>query len=694
MIGKRDKGVEQEAPRHQASTIDVSALLAASQAVNSALGVEESLRVVLNSAKKLCEAHEGSVMLLDADGYLRILASEGIPEEIAREARVGPGEGVSGKVAQTGEPALISVTPTERQFESFVQPQRQLRSALSVPLKATGKTVGVLNLNLISGDRVFNQEDLRLAQIFGEQAAMAIQKASLLEEANRRSTDLALLLEAGKELMGLLDLETLLNRILDSATKITASPSGFVCIFEERNSRVTMAVFHGLDREHFRAALSHPGFSSIFSTDPIVPGVVSHIEAFEGLTSDPSKAVIGSIKGEGTTRAAVVVFGSGGQENSRLFHTFVSQAALAIRNAQLYEAVGRKEGELTSIVLSIPNPVVVVNESSELMAANTTAEELFGFSAEFLKGQPVKGLLKDVQLEELLMSPSDATIEVTVGNPMPRVWKARASRISAREAAFAGRILVMEDVTAERETEKLKADFVAVIGHELRTPLTLIKGFVKTLLRKGETMTETQRGEALGTVESQTSRLERLIEDLLYISRIETSRPPLHLETVDLSALARELMTELQAREPGRTFSLSAAASLSASMDKTKIEQVLYHLLDNAVKFSDPDKPVVVELRESPDSFLVSVTDKGIGILSGDIPTLFDRFHQVDLSSTRKAGGTGVGLYICKSLVEAHGGKIKVESVWGKGSTFTFDIPKSLTLQARPVAGSTVTSGS
>ncbi|MCA1840785.1 MAG: ATP-binding protein [Actinomycetota bacterium] len=684
MIRKRTKPVSEDRPVRE-SSMDVSALLAASQAVNSVLGVEESLSVVLGAAKQLCGAHEGSVMLLDSDGFLRILASEGISEQIARDTRIGPGEGVSGRVAYSGEAQMITGDLNRGADQTQVAPGRHLRSAISVPLKAAGRTVGVLNLNLVQGERVFTQDDLRLAQIFGEQAAMAIHKATLLEEANRRSIDLALLLEAGRELMGLLDLETLLNRILDSATRIVGGASGFIAVFDQAAAKVTMAVFAGIERSSFREVLADPGFSQMFGnpSDAAIAGE----SAPSVLASAPAGThpVVGSIRGEGKTRAVVVAFGRPDPERSRLFHTFISQASLAIRNAQLYEAVGRKEQELTSIVHSIPNPVVVVDRSGDLVAANNTAEELFGFSADFQKGQTVKGLLQEPELENLLLSEEGVLLEVSLGVPVPKVWKARASRLFSQSSSMAGRILVMEDVTTERDMEKLKADFVAVIGHELRTPITLIKGFVKTLMRKSDVLSGEQLTDALETIESQTTRLERLIEDLLYVSRIETSRQPLLLTETDLSGLAKRLLLEFQSANAGRTFALSAPQALMATFDAIKIEQVIYHLVDNAVKFSQPDSPITVELKDQHDSITVAVIDKGIGILSADLPTLFERFHQVDITSTRKVGGMGVGLYICKTLIDAHGGKIKVDSVWDKGSTFTFSLPKNLALQAHPI---------
>lgn len=660
---------------------DVSSILAASHAVNSALGVEEALRVVLVSAKQLLRAHEGSVMLLGGDGNLRILASDGIPAEIASSVAIPLGEGIAGKVAQTGAPALLADRPDPRQFQSLVDRDRHLRSAVSVPLKAAGRTIGVLNLNITTGDRVFGPDDVAMAQVFGEQAAMAIHKAQLLEDSQQREADLALLFDASKELIGLLDLEPLLTRILDGAVKLAPSRAGFVCLMEEAAGKLSLGIYRGLPRHEIRRILGLPSSSELFAGDSLrVIDARSH-EAFQEISEAGERATLVPMRAEGQTRALLVLIGTTPSPNQiRLLQTFAAQAALALRNAQLYRQVDEKETELASIVFSMPNPVVVVDDRGNVVVANPAAEELFGFSTSFVKGRPVREVLSNPELEALLTGAGETSAEVAAGEPVPRIYKARSATINAPEGGNRGRVLVLDDVTAEREVENLKSDFVAVIGHELRTPLTIIKGFLKTLLRRGDALSLEQRHEALQAADGQAQKLERLIGDLLFISRIEVTGESLSIETVNLVEVADGLLQEFRARELRRTFSLHAPDVVKIGLDRTKIEQALFHLLDNACKYSEDDAPVSVEIAERAEEVEVSVIDKGIGILSGDLPLVFDRFHQVDLSSTRKHGGTGVGLYIAKRFLEEHRGRISAQSVWGKGSTFSFTIPKGLDL--------------
>lgn len=680
MIRRRRRHIDDGSPppppgggaaRHR----DTAALLAASNAVNSTLGLGEALRVVLTSAKQLLGAHEGSVMLLGEDSYLRIVVSEGIPPDIAANTKIGLGESIAGRVAESGSPLLITGRAQDEGFQSLVDRQRPLKSALSVPLRVAGRTTGVLNLNITSGSQRFDEDDLALAEVFAEQAAIAIHKAQLLEESQRRGSDLARLFDASRGLVGLLEMEPLLSRVLDGGSALTGARAGFVCLLDD-SGRLRLGVYRGIPRHEIRDIIGRQGFLDLIRGEGARVVRMTEQDAFAGLRYEGDLATLVPIRAEGKTRAMLVLIGDPPDQGSlRLLENYATQAALAIRNAQLYKQVGDKETELAAIVYSMGNPVIVVDSGGTLVAANPAAEELFNFSTDFLRGQPVHKAIDVPELLELLTGNSEGTIEVSVGRPDSKTWKAHTSRISTPDARQ-GFILVLDDVTAEREMEALKADFVAVIGHELRTPLTSIKGYIRTLLRAGERMTEEQRRDSLATVDAQAQHLERLIENLLFVSRI-TDTDVLRLEFADLVLVASAMIEESRGRHPSRSFVLEAPSSVGLDFDRTKTEQILFHLLDNACKYSGPDTPVVVGIDEGPEEVRVSVTDKGVGILSGDLAHLFDRFHQVDLSSTRRHGGMGVGLYICKRFAEAQGGRIEVESAWGKGSTFTFTIPKT-----------------
>ncbi|HVE75898.1 MAG TPA: ATP-binding protein [Actinomycetota bacterium] len=658
----------------QSDLLEVESLLHAAGAINAATGLDESLRTVLRSASRVFEADEGSVMIYDHEGFLTIRASEGIPSDIAVSIRVAPGQGIAGHVARSAKSMLIPADAGDLNLHQSPAGERNIKSALSVPLRSVGRTIGVLNLNRTGDGPPFDRRDLKLAEIFGALAAAILEKTSILEEATQTGMELSQLVEASKGLIGGVEIEPLMDNIMNGAVKLAGARAGLACLFDRGAGRIKVAVYKGLDREAVREALGRRGFADLFARRETFNSVASEIPILEELAEEGEQAAMFPVLTDPSNNALVITFGPPVEERRlRLCETFASQAGLAIHNSELFDRVGTKETELQSIVYSIRSPILVVDLEGNLIEANPAAEELFGFSAEFVKGQTVIGLLHEPAVEDLLLGASEGVTEVTTGRPMPRLWKVRTSLISSGQG---GRILIMDDVTSEREMERLKADFVAVIGHELRTPLTLIQGFVKTLIKRGDQLTDDQKQDSLSTIETQSGRLGRLIEDLLYLSRIERTRPTLELKEIDLVEVTRTLVQEFRGRQSAREITLRGPGELRMMLDETKIEQVLFHIIDNACKYSEPDAPVNIALSSQADEVNISVKDRGIGILSGDLPHLFERFHQIDQTSTRKAGGTGVGLYICKSLVEAHGGRIEVDSAWGKGSTFKIVIPR------------------
>ncbi|MEO7804184.1 MAG: GAF domain-containing protein [Actinomycetota bacterium] len=679
MVRSRTHVERSKDPKSQPD-LHLSSLAAASKAVNTAMHLDDALRLILNQAKQLVEADEGSIMLLDDNQLLHIRISEGIPPDEAQKVQIALGEGVAGKVALAGEPMLITDLPGQRRFESFVPMERELHSAICVPLSFSGGTVGVLNLNITHPGRLFTQSELRVTQLFAEQAAMVIHKAQLLEASQAAELELTTLLDVTRELVEILDLERLLNRVLEGGLRLLGADKGFICIYDDSTHRVTLGVYRGLIKDDMRLVFNHPGFHRLLSGQTPEHRPLSEFQ-LDGLGANGS-AYVCPMRGEDATRVLMILLDDGHRPDQiRLCHAFTSHAVLAIRNAQLYNRLHTKESELSSIIYSMSHPVIVVDQNGSLAEANPSAQELFHFSLRFLKGQPIIGLLGVPVLEALLGGENDDVIEVSVGDPVARIWKAKVSEIHII-GGRGGRILIMDDITAEREAQKLKADFVAVVGHELRTPLTVVKGYIKTLIRRGDDLSAEQTKEAHRTIDAQTQRLERLVEDLLYVSRIETSRPTLHLQSTDIVELAHGLLSEFKMANPDREFTLMGPSTLSLMLDRTKIEQALYHLLDNACKYSVETSPVKVELTEEPSHVIVGVVDKGVGMLSGDIPLIFDLFHQVDSTSTRRAGGTGVGLYICKSMADAHKAQITVDSVWGKGTTFRIRIPKDVNQSA------------
>jgi len=230
----------------------------------------------------------------------------------------------------------------------------------------------------------------------------------------------------------------------------------------------------------------------------------------------------------------------------------------------------------------------------------------------------------------------------------------------------------------EKELGRLKDDFVAVVSHELRTPLTSIQGYIKTMLQLGPQLQDEEERSFLEAADRQGDRLRRLIEQLLAVARLESHVEPLTLSLVSTHQVARHVVDELRASGHGQTFDLRFDAALPlVETDEAKVHQIVSNLVENALKYSPPDTRITVRGASMGDGLIISVEDEGRGIPEEAQERIFERFFQVDSSATRSVGGTGLGLYICRKLADAIGGRLWLERSGPEGTVFRLWIPEA-----------------
>jgi signal transduction histidine kinase len=252
--------------------------------------------------------------------------------------------------------------------------------------------------------------------------------------------------------------------------------------------------------------------------------------------------------------------------------------------------------------------------------------------------------------------------------------------------AHSNRLLSQQRGTMQRlqELDQMKSDFVAITSHELWTPITAIRGFVKTLLRNRDRLSTDQLSSFMEIIDRQSSRLARLVEDLLFVSRIEAGAVRLSPEPIDLAPFLHESIEALGPEGRSRIELRVPDGGAMVVIDGQRLDQILRNLLENALKFSLGDAAVTVS-ADTPDGALrLEVTDRGVGIAPEDLPLIFERFHQAGQVMTRENEGAGLGLYVTKRLVEAMDGTIEVSSTLGEGSTFTVTFPRVRTPDVEP----------
>lgn len=247
----------------------------------------------------------------------------------------------------------------------------------------------------------------------------------------------------------------------------------------------------------------------------------------------------------------------------------------------------------------------------------------------------------------------------------------------ARSHSF---LILLQDVTNLRHLETVRRDFVANVSHELHTPLTSIRAIAETL-QDGALHDPDVADRFIGIILSEVDRLTRILSDLLVLSRAESH--PVNREPFDLAEMIVEVVDRFQkqAERSQVTLLCSLQSALPVLADRDQMEQVLVNLVDNAIKYNREGGSVQVKAAIEADTVVVCIQDTGIGILSQDLPRIWERFYRADKARSRRSGGTGLGLSIVKHIVEAYGGTVSVESEYGRGSTFTFRMPLRSTSQ-------------
>jgi signal transduction histidine kinase len=245
-----------------------------------------------------------------------------------------------------------------------------------------------------------------------------------------------------------------------------------------------------------------------------------------------------------------------------------------------------------------------------------------------------------------------------------------------REGRLVNIIANVRDITKFREAEEVKSTFISIISHELKTPVSLIKGYAETLRREDAQWDPATIQDSLAVIVEEADRLADLIENLLDASRLQAGALKLNRAEVLLDQLAARLVEKFKTQSEKHALSAEFPADFPPVMgDEERLRQVLGNLLSNALKYSSGGK-IVVRGRIEPQQVVVGVSDEGPGIAAADLPRVFDRFYRADSDLTKRAKGAGLGLYLAKAVVEAHGGRLWAESTPGRGTTFSFSLPR------------------
>lgn len=343
--------------------------------------------------------------------------------------------------------------------------------------------------------------------------------------------------------------------------------------------------------------------------------------------------------------------------------------------------LAESKSHLEAILAHMGSGVLLVDRSGCIVLVNPAAEEILGIRQEDARGRSQVEVVRNYSLSRLISGVlgewRPQRQEISLIYPEERILEVTAAPVCGEGGERRGVLAVLYDITEIRRLERVRAEFVANVSHELKTPVTSIKGFAETLL-EGALYNHRAAEEFVSIINEEAERLSRLIQDLLELSRIEYREVKPRLENLDLIAEIKEIADRLQPRFRKKGLVLSTDLPLDAvyvRADRDHLEQVLSNLLDNSLKYTPEGGRVTVGLLPGEIEVIVVVEDTGIGIPAEDLPRIFERFYRVDKARSRKLGGTGLGLAIVKHIVNAHGGRVWVESEPGRGSRFYFSLP-------------------
>lgn len=503
------------------------------------------------------------------------------------------------------------------------------------------------------------------------------------------------LLEISRALTEELDLETVLARIVRLAAELLASSAGLIALREHGGWRI--ASTHGINSEF----LKH--------LDPLLADIPDHgdparfalPEVNRRLQRITQAASMGLLTGVGLPMIArdevvgvIFVFrsyrGRFSRDDTRLLGAFASQAAIAVSNARLYSQVSDQIRHLDGVLESSADGIFILDPSFAFTRFNRACSRLTGYDPDSVVGKDHAELIRWAQkqpgstLEDASAGgwPLSSSAELYVEGELIRRDGDTVSVGIRYAPTFSddGRLLNvvanLRDISRFREAEELKSTFISIISHELRTPLALIKGYVGTLRRDDAHWDPDVVRDSLAVIEEESDRLGALVDDLLAASQLQAGSLSLNLADLDMPHLASEIAERFQTQTQVHQFVVDFPDDYPVvAGDEERMTQVLSNLVSNSVKYAEDGGEIRISGRVAAKEAIVCVQDQGPGIAPGDRVRVFDRFYRA-AEQARSTQGAGLGLFLAKSVVEAHGGRIWVDDKLDHGARICFALPR------------------
>jgi len=504
------------------------------------------------------------------------------------------------------------------------------------------------------------------------------------------------LLEIGRAITQELDLDKLLARILNVSVEMLAGQAGLIALRGEEGGW-NVATSHGIP----------PAFLNYL--DPLLKEIPDQedpakfeIPQINSLLKKVTRvASLGFLDGVGLplvfrSRVVGMIFifrnysGRFSGNDRALLQSFADQAAIAVRNAQFYAQIRREKQRMDTLLDSAADGILILNAENLIERCNPAFANLWGMPISKIVERPHADVIRWTRVESRLtleqaeaqgwpLTPH-ATLYVEGDLERPDLMPLPVGITYAPLLTPAGHLInivaTVRDITHFREADEIKRTFISVISHELKTPVALIKGYVGTLRRDDATWDRTIVQDSLAVIEEEADRLTELIENLLDATRLQSGTLSLNRSDLAIEHTAERVADRFKIQAPGHEFICDFSSDFPVIMgDEDRLEQVLFNLLSNGVKYSPNGGEIRITGQVRPERIVICVSDQGPGIAPGDIPYIFDRFYRASEAS-RKTKGAGLGLFLSRAVVEAHGGRIWVDPMPDQGARICFSLPR------------------
>lgn len=547
---------------------------------------------------------------------------------------------------------------------------------IEVPVCVDGSTVGAIKCSMRDFMRV-DELDMEFLNALANQLAAGIKNSLNYRRVEQRSRTLAWLNTVIGRLNGMLDGAEIVSFLARELREVAGAERAFYIPLDPGQGEVKRG--DDPEEEAWRGWLRRE-----LGSGTRVPAAFFLRPGERGMPASGEEALVVCVAEDHVAKGAFVLLS---RQEGGIYREAVEEVLPALGGSMLsaLRRVGylsqalRERGKLEAVFDAMRDAVLVVDDEGRLAAANGEAERIFGLRGRGGVGLPLDEVIDVPEVAAFSLCQGgregdEADLVIPVSPPKP--VRAYRAAVMLPGGTRTGRVVVLRDVTHEKDLDRLKESFLSCVSHELNTPLAIIMGYADILREGWSRHPEEMKRQYVDCIKRSSERLHRVVADILTATRISRGRLELDTRPCLLDEVAGDMVDQYRVIDPSHRYELACRErGCLCEADEVKIRRVVWNLVDNARKFSPPGSVITVSAGRRGGEVYLSVKDEGIGISPWHLPSIFSKFSQVDEGDARSSSGLGIGLYLAREIAEMHGGTLEVRSRLDYGSTFTLVLP-------------------